>query len=284
MNVGGKTALVAGATREIGRNIARALAAGGARLVLPWHDDWPGDAASLREEFGGEGFHILLKTDLRKPEEVRMLADSIRKTAGSLDILVNNIERGGMPVVHGSYDKEVNRDQWRLEQETTLLAKRLLFESFLPLLKKAPEAAVVNISSIAAVTGRSGPASLVFSDGYAAANRAVSILTETWARLGAPTIRVNELMLGLIDTRHGKKTRGWETLTPAQREALTNHTLLKRTGTPREVVEAVLFLVSASYLTGSVLRLDGGYLLGGEPVAPMPEGILDQSRSPAGDE
>lgn len=58
---------------------------------------------------------------------------------------------------------------------------------------------MIVISSIAAVTGRKGPAGLLFNDGYAAANRAVNSLTETWAKEGAPEVRVNEIMLGFLN-------------------------------------------------------------------------------------
>nr|MBC8440689.1 SDR family oxidoreductase [Candidatus Desulfobacula maris] len=191
---------------------------------------------------------------------------------GRLDILINNIERGGWPTVHGEYVE----DQWDLEIETTLKAKQWVFSSVFPLLKKAREAVVINISSIAGIVGRSGPAALVFNDGYAAANRGVSSLTETWARLGAPHIRVNEIMLGIFDTRHAKDTRGWsQVLTEKEKKSLIDHTLLKRTGTIEDAVKACLFLIKdAPYMTGSVLRLDGGYVLAGETIPPMPKGIV----------
>lgn len=275
MKIEGKTAFVAGATRGIGLAIARKLAADGARLILPWHD-WPEDSKAVQDEFSqhNEG-HIFLKADLRDNRDVKNLFEVIRQETDTLHILINNIERGGMPVVHGSYSREINRDQWQLEMDTTLLAKRLLFENALPLLKKADQATVINISSIAGLVGRSGPAGLLFSDGYAAANRGVSSFTQTWAKLGAPTVRVNELMLGLIDTRHGRFTRGWEALTSQEKSDLKHHTLLKRTGTPEEVVETVMFLIgNADYMTGSVIRLDGGYIAGDERIPPMPEGIL----------
>lgn len=275
MNIAGKRALVLGASRGVGLAIARTLAAHGVHLILPWLD-WPESVASLEEEFSGAGDgHLLLRADLRQSEEAAGLMSAIEQRFGGLDILVNNIERGGMPVLHGGYDREVNRAQWQLEMDTTLHAKWLVFEQALPLLRRSTEAAVINVSSIAGIVGRSGPAGLLFNDGYAAANRGVTSLTETWARLGAPTIRVNEIMLGLIDSRHGPGTRGWTLLTEQQQGELLRHTLLRRTGTPDEVAKAVLFLIrDADFLTGSVLRLDGGYVLGGEQPSEMPEGQL----------
>jgi len=275
MNIAGKRALVLGAARGVGRAIARALADQGARLILPWFD-WPESVATLEEEFGGrESGHLVLRADLRRKDEVAAMMTSIAEQACGLEILVNNIERGGMPILHGAYHREINREQWRLEMETTLHAKWLVLEHALPLPRRSPEAAVVNISSIAAIVGRSGPTSLLFSDGYAAANRGVASLTETWARLGAPTVRVNEIMLGLIDARHGPGTRGWSLLNEAQQDQLLHHTLLQRTGKPEEVAQAVLFLVrDADFVTGAVLRIDGGYVLGGEAPPEMPEGVL----------
>jgi 3-oxoacyl-[acyl-carrier protein] reductase len=82
-------------------------------------------------------------------------------------------------------------------------------------------------------------------------------------------------MLGLIESRHGPGTRGWELLDGAQRQALVGHTLLGRTGTPAEVARMVFFLLAeADYLTGTVIRMDGGYVLGNEGVPGMPEGVV----------
>ena len=217
-----------------------------------------------------------MEVDLRNPDSIQKMVECIENDFGSLHVLINNIERGGMPVVHGSYNHPVNAEQWRLEMETTLHAKWLVFDRCLPLLRRAEQAAVVNISSIAAVTGRSGPAGLLFNDGYAAANRGVSSLTETWAKAGAPTVRVNELMLGLVDSRHGPGTRGWELLSASEKEQLMRHTLLQRTGMPDEVAQAVLFLIrDADFMTGACLRMDGGFVLGAEHVPDMPDGILE---------
>jgi 3-oxoacyl-[acyl-carrier protein] reductase len=272
MYIKGKVALVLGAVKGIGKAIAMALAREGVRLVLTrydWEDAYDVMEADLKKS-GAE--HIIVKADLRRPADIEKLSQIIKKQFGRLDILINNIERGGWPAVHGEYTEE----QWDMELETTLKAKRWVFASVFPLLKKSNDGLVINISSIAAIVGRSGPAALVFNDGYAAANKGIGSLTETWARLGAPNIRVNELMLGIFDTRHAKDTRGWkEALTENEKQSLINHTLLGRTGNTEDIIKAVLFLIrDAAYMTGSVIRLDGGYVLAGEEVPAMPAGIL----------
>ncbi|PIE57217.1 MAG: 3-oxoacyl-ACP reductase [Desulfobulbus propionicus] len=271
MDLSEKNALILGASRGIGRAIADKLEAAGCRLVLPWFD-WPDSCQEMLTRFAG---HYMPQTDLRRPEEVNRLVSEITAQLGGLDILINNIERGGMPVVHGGYERPVNQDQWQLEMATTLHAKHLVFNACLPLLKASGNGAVITLSSIAGAIGRSGPASLLFNDGYAAANRGIAALTETWARIAAPEVRVLELMLGLIDTRHGPGTRGWDLLTDQQRKALLDHTLLGRTGQPAEVAELVgILLEKGDFMTGTVIRMDGGYLLGGEQVQKMPEGVV----------
>ena len=82
-------------------------------------------------------------------------------------------------------------------------------------------------------------------------------------------------MLGLFETRHGEHTRGWDLLTEDQKKALMDHTLLGRTGRIDDVVTAVRFLLTgAPFMTGGVLRLDGGYVFGGEKTGPLPPGVL----------
>jgi 3-oxoacyl-[acyl-carrier protein] reductase len=230
----------------------------------------------MEHEFGQQGYdYFSLTVDLRKKEEVVLLAETIKERSGRLDILINNIDRGGMPVVHGSYDLPHNQDQWDLEFDTTIKAKWLLFHHCFPMMAGSEGGAVVNISSIASETGRSGPAAVFYSDGYSAANRAIGLFTETWAREAAPKVRVNELALGLIRSRHGEDTRGWTSLDSKEKEMLRDTVLLGRTGLPEEVAESVYFLaVTATYMTGVRLTMDGGYLLGSARIPPMPQGIL----------
>jgi 3-oxoacyl-[acyl-carrier protein] reductase len=275
MQLQGKTVIIPGASRPVGRAIARRFAKEGANLVLPYFD-WPESTEEMKEEFNSKKTsYLALPVDLRNADQVKDMIASVITSFGALHILINNVERGGMPVVHGSYDHEHNKEQWDIELTTSLKAKWLLFHTCLPLLTKTGVGSVVNISSIAGLAGRSGPASLIFNDGYSAANRAISSFTETWAREGSPNIRVNELMLGLIRNRHGEETRGWAALTEEERDSLQQHTLLGRTGTPDEVAEAVYFLAhQATYMTGSVIRMDGGYILGGERTGPFPSGTM----------
>ena len=266
-----KVALVLGSIKGIGKAIALSLLRRGTRVAATWFD-WPESLPAMQADFAATGSdHMIERINLLDTDAISGLIARIVDRFGRLDILINNIERGGWPVVHGPYVQE----QWDLEMATTLRTKQWVFEAALPHLKTTGDGAVINISSIAGIVGRSGPASYLFNEGYAAANRGVSLLTETWARLGAPQVRVNELMLGIMETRHGPNTRGWELLSESQRKAIVDHTLLSRIGRIDDVVRVIRFLLDdAPFMTGSVIRLDGGYPLGGEPVARMPDGVV----------
>jgi 3-oxoacyl-[acyl-carrier protein] reductase len=82
-------------------------------------------------------------------------------------------------------------------------------------------------------------------------------------------------MLGFFKTRHAEGTRGWGLLSQEQKNAIIEHTLLKRTGNIDDAVRAVVYVIrDAPFMTGSLLRLDGGYVLGGEKIGNMPSGVL----------
>ncbi len=267
-----RVALVLGASKGIGKGIGLRLAREGVRVALNYHD-WEESLGAMERDFkdvGGD--HLVLKTDLLDTDAIPGLIDKVLHRFGRLDILINNIERGGWPVVHGPYV----RHQWDLEMATTLRAKWWVYHYALPHLKATGDGLVVNITSISGHVGRSGPAGRIFNDGYAAANRAVSSFTEMWAREAAPEVRVNELMLGFVQTRHGPETRGWGLLTETQRQEIIYHTPLRRLGRIEDVADAVLFMArDAPFMTGSTVRLDGGYILGGEYVEPLPKGVED---------
>ncbi|MEW5737091.1 MAG: SDR family oxidoreductase [Thermodesulfobacteriota bacterium] len=276
MDLKGKRALVLGGVRSIGKSVALCLAREGMRLAINWFD-WESSVPELEAGLSAiTRDFMLLRQNLLETEKIPALVDAAADAYGGLDALVLNIERGGWPKVHGPYTKE----QWDLEVETTLRAKQWVFDAALPHLLKEKEAAVVVLTSIAAVVGRSGPAAPVFSDGYAAASLAARSLTRSFARRGAPMVRVNELMLGFMDTRHGPGTRGWELLSDKEKQDILDHTLLKRTGNPEEAAQAVRFLLSdATFMTGATLIMDGGFLLGGDAASSMPPGVVTHGES-----
>ena len=144
MELNGKVALVLGAIKGIGKAIGLSLAGQGVRVALNYYD-WEEALEELEQDFADSGQpHLIIKTNLLEVENIAGLIQQVIDRFGRLDILVNNIERGGWPVVHGPYTPE----QWDLEMETTLRAKRWAFDAALPHLEAAGDAAVINLSSI----------------------------------------------------------------------------------------------------------------------------------------
>ena len=150
MDINGKVALVLGAVKGIGKGIALDLAGRGVQTALTYWD-WEESLESLRSDMARTGTpHMISRLNLLETDDITGFIEEIITRFGRLDILINNIERGGWPVVHGHYVQ----DQWDLEVATTLRAKRWVFDTALPHLKASGDGAVINISSIAAVVGR----------------------------------------------------------------------------------------------------------------------------------
>jgi 3-oxoacyl-[acyl-carrier protein] reductase len=255
MHLEGSVALVTGSSKGIGKAIALTLAQQGVRVVLSYHDR-ESHAQQTREEFTRAGYdYVMVKSNLVCPANAEQLVQHTIAHFGQLDILVNNLERGGWPVIHGP----LHAEQWDLEVDTTLKSKFLCYRAARPYLQQRLQGCVLNIASIAALTGRRHLFDQIFADAYTAATAGIITLTQNWAREMAPQVRVNCLMLGLIETRHGPHTLGWRTLSADTRAALVQQTPLQRLGTLQDVASAALFLIrDAVFMTGQTLVLDGG--------------------------
>src|SRR4030042_3930545 len=153
-----KVALILGSISGIGKGVALGLSKKGIRVALNYYDREE-RLGELKQDLKETGTPFLIaKTDLLKTERIPNLIQRVVGRFGRIDILVNNIERGGWPVVHGPYI----RKQWDIEMATTLRAKWWVFNEALSYLKGSGDGVVINLSSIAGIVGRSGPAALVF--------------------------------------------------------------------------------------------------------------------------
>ena len=145
MELKNKVALVLGSIKGIGKGVGLALAKAGVKVALNYFD-WEEHLNEMKRDFAQIGQdHLIIRTNLLETEKIPRLINKVVDHFGGLDILINNIERGGWPVVHGPYVQS----QWDLEMATTLRTKWWVFNSALPYLKASGEGVVINFSSIA---------------------------------------------------------------------------------------------------------------------------------------
>ena len=123
MQLNDKVALVLGSVKGIGKAIGLDLARAGARVVYTYHD-WLESLPDLKRDAADAGMeYMIIPVNLLDTDAVGELVEKVIARFGRLDILINNIERGGMPIVHGEYVP----DQWDMEMATTLRAKQWVF-------------------------------------------------------------------------------------------------------------------------------------------------------------
>jgi 3-oxoacyl-[acyl-carrier protein] reductase len=231
----GKTALVTGASRGIGRAVAEELAAAGASVVLGYRSGRE-EAEELAGAIGGRA----VEADVSDPDEAaRLVAE-----AGDLDILVNNagLTRDGLLV-------RMADDDWRTVIETNLSSVFYTCRAACRPMMKKRAGAIVNVSSIVGVHGNWGQTN------YGASKAGIIGFTKSLAReLGSRGVRANVVAPGYV------RTRLTDVLPEDATAAMLENTPLGRLGEPEDVAGAVRFLCSdeASFITGEVLLVDGG--------------------------
>jgi 3-oxoacyl-[acyl-carrier protein] reductase len=231
----GKTALVTGASKGIGKAIASELAAAGASVVIGYRSG-KDDAEALAGELGGRA----VQADVSSSDEAKRLVEE----AGDIDILVNNagLTRDGLLA-------RMSDDDWETVIGTNLASVFYTCRAVTRPMMKKRSGSIVNISSIVGVHGNWGQTN------YAASKAGIIGFTKSLAReLGSRNIRANVVAPGYV------KTQLTDVLPEEATGAMLENTPLGRLGDPEDVAGAVRFLCSdaASFITGEVLLVDGG--------------------------
>ena len=231
----GKTALVTGASRGIGRAIATELASAGASVIIGYRSGQD-EAEALAKELGARA----VQADVSNADDARRLVEE----AGDLDILVNNagLTRDGLLA-------RMPDDDWRTVIETNLSSVFYTCRAVCRPMMKKRAGSIVNVSSIVGVHGNWGQTN------YAASKAGIIGFTKSLAReLGSRNVRANVVAPGYV------KTQLTDVLPEEATAAMLTNTPLGRLGNPEDVAGAVRFLCSdeASFITGEVLLVDGG--------------------------
>jgi 3-oxoacyl-[acyl-carrier protein] reductase len=240
----GKIAVITGVGRGIGRTIAAAFGACGAKVVgvdIVSMDE----TAGLVSEAGGT---FISKTiDITNAEDVRSLAAWCTEALGGVDYLINNagITRDNLLI-------RMKEDEWTSVLDVDLTAAFLLTQAFARPMMKARAGRIVNIASVIGIIGNAGQAN------YAAAKGGLIALTKSVAKELAPrNITVNAIAPGFIETAMTAS------LSQEIQDKYRGLIPLNRLGAPEDVAHAVLFLCSpaSSYITGQVINVDGGLVM-----------------------
>jgi 3-oxoacyl-[acyl-carrier protein] reductase len=235
----GRTAVVTGGARGIGRAIAELFLAEGAQVTV-WDLEpgepraWPGRPPALE------------RVDVADHASVVVAAARLGERADALDVLVNN---AGVNLVRSPTLRDLSAEEWRSVLDVNLTGTLQCTQALLPLLFRSAAGRIVNFSSVLALKGVRGQSA------YAASKAGVLGLTRVWAReLGPRGITVNCVVPGYIETHMNRA------VSSVARGVLLSHTALRRAGSAEEVARACLFLASgdASFVSGAALHVDGG--------------------------
>src|SRR5437879_13829387 len=248
-SLGGRVALVTGASSGIGRAIALAYAAAGADVVLTYRGNRRGAEETAAQARAAGRRAEPLQADIAEGRDVDALADAVRRAFGRVDVWVNN---AGADILTG----EAARVSWaeKLDRLLAVDLRGTVLASWqaVALMRGQPAGGVIlNVSWDHVLAGGTKGG---YAEVFCAAKGGVYAFSRARARSVAPHIRVNVLGPGWIETAYG------ESLDPTVKERITRSIPLSRWGTPQDVAHAAVYLASdaASYVTGQMLMINGG--------------------------
>ncbi len=237
-SLAGKVALVTGAGKRIGRSVALRLASEGADVVVNYRTS-KAEADEVAAQITAMGRRAaVVQADVAKKKDVTVLFAAVEKEFGRLDILVNN---AGM--FFPAKFEELTEEQWDRILDTNLKSQFLCSQAAAPMLCRSGHGRIVNFASLGGLLA--WPA----YTHYCVSKAGVIMLTRCLSRALAPEITVNAIAPGTIS---------FDGDAPELAEDFIQRAPLHRTGTPKDIEDAVLFLAQSPFITGQVIVVDGG--------------------------
>lgn len=244
MRLQGKVVVVTGAAKRVGRALALALGARGARVVVHYNKSRAAAervADELRDGFGRDVMTV--KADLADPRACRRLVDAVVKRFGAVHVLVNNAS-----IYEKTPFAAASPAEWDAHLDANLKAPFFLCQAVAPHMRREGEGKIINVADWAAYRPYSGYIP------YCVSKAGLLCLNTALAKELAPHIQVNAVLPGPVLLPEGT--------TPRLRRAVVQATPLRRLGSPEDVAKAVLYLIeSGDYVTGAALPVDGGRLI-----------------------
>ncbi len=242
MNLNGRTALVTGGARRVGRALTVALGRAGASVVANYNGS-DAEANELVEQLTTEGITAsAFQADVSRSEDIDELIAHIREQHGQLDILVNSAS-----LFESAPFADISETAWRRVLDVNLTGPFLLSQAALPLLRASGHAIIVNIVDLSALQAWPSYAH------HSVSKAGLLQLTKVMAKALAPEIRVNAIAPGTVLPPDGYDgTAG---------DGTSDRRVVTRTGTPDDVVKALFYLIESEFVTGQTLVVDGGRML-----------------------